>query len=229
MKRRSNTPLRGNPLASGARAVYERGMRNLILTATIAALAACGASGKDVAMAKQARYAGDKLQLFGVMKSAVEGKYKLDVSDETKLALRTTGRWYTPEGLVSNWTPSDVGTSGHKLPDRSLNIALVAQLLPENDNWVVHIEPIILRFNANQPKLEPVRIDDPSLPGFVLGKSDELAFDVNKKLKQWEVKSPGGLAPAPAAAPAPTPEAAPPEAAPPAEGAAPAPAAGSAQ
>lgn len=176
-------------------------------------------------MAKQARYSGDKLQLFAGMKEAVEKNYKIDVSDETKLGLKTTSRWYTPEGLVSNWTPSDVGTQGHKLPDRSLNIALVAQILPENDKWIVHVEPIILRFNANQPKLEPVRIDDPSLPGFVLGKSDELAFDINKKLKPYEVKSAGGnIAPAPTG-PAPTPEVAPP-----AEGsAAPAPAAGSAQ
>ena len=186
-------------------------MRNLMLTATIVALAACGGpSGKDVAMAKQARYSGDKIQLFGSMKSTVEGKYKLEVSDETKLALKTTGRWYTPEGLVSNWTPSDIDASGSKLPDRSLNIALVAQLLPENENWVVRIEPIILRFNSGQPKLEPVRPDDPSLPGFVRGKSDELAFDVNKSLKQWEVKTPGGnIAPAPTG-PAPTPEVAPP-------------------
>ncbi|MBA3500354.1 MAG: hypothetical protein H0T65_08275, partial [Deltaproteobacteria bacterium] len=161
-------------------------MRNLIMT--LAVLAACGGpSGKDVAMAKQARYQGDKLELFANMKQTVESKYKLDVSDETQLAVKTTARWYTPEGLVSNWTPSDVGTQGHKLPDRSLNITLVAQVLPSEGNWVVHIEPVILRFNANQPKLEPVRLDDPSLPGFVKGKSDELAFDVNKKLKQWEV------------------------------------------
>lgn len=204
-----------NPLAGAGYPVYERRMRNLMMTtaasALALALAACGGpSGKDVALAKQARYTGDKLQLFGAMKATVEGKYKLDVSDETKLALKTQGRWYTPEGLASSWTPSDTDASGHKLPDRSLNIALVAQLLPEQSNWVVHIEPVILRFNANQPKLEPVRPDDPSLPGFANGKADELAFDVHGTLKQWEVKSPGGVMPA---APAPAaPEAAPPAA-----------------
>jgi len=181
--------------------VYERRMRNLIITAIVAMAACGGPSGKDVAMAKQARYQGDKLELFTGMKSTVETKYKLDVSDETKLALKTIGRWYTPEGLVSNWTPAD----GAKLPDRSLNISLVAQLLPENDNWVVHIEPVILRFTLGQSKLEPVRPDDPSLPGFVKGKSDELAYDVNKKLKAFEVKSPGGIAPAPTG-PTPTPD-----------------------
>lgn len=175
-------------------------------------------------MAKQARYQGDKLQLFAGMKETIEGKYKLDMSDETKLAVKTAGRWYTPEGLVSNWSPEDArGTKGvARSPDgrtgtmdRSLNISLVAQLLPENDKWIVHIEPIILRYNEGQPKLEPMRPEDPSLPGFVKGKSDELAFEINQKLKQYEVKSPGGnIAPAPEPAPAPAP------AAPPAEGSA---------
>src|SRR5687768_7569401 len=106
-----------NALASTHAPVYERRMRNLMMTTAIA-LAACGGpSGKDVAMAKQARYTGDKLQLFGAMKSTVESKFKLDVSDETKLALKTQGRWYTPEGLASSWTPSDVDGTGHKLPD----------------------------------------------------------------------------------------------------------------
>jgi hypothetical protein len=205
-------------IVAGRGEVYERGMRNLILT--VAVLAACGGpSGRDVAMAKQARYQGDKLQLFGDMKGVVEGKYKLDVSDETKLALKTTGRWYTPEGLVSNWTPGDMGADGHsKLPDKSLNIALVAQLLPESDKWIVSIEPVILRFNDGQANFEQVKPGDPSLPGFVHGKADELAFDVNKKLKQYEVKSVGGIAPAPTG-PAPTPDE--PK---PAEGSAPAPA-----
>ncbi len=153
-------------------------------------------------MAKQARYQGDKQELFAGMKQTIEGKYKVEVADETQLAVKTTGRWYTPEGLVSNWTPSD-----GKLPDRSLNITLVAQLLPSEGNYVVSIEPVILRYTKDQPKLEPLRPDDPSLPGFVRGKSDELAFDVNKKLKQWEVKSPGGVAPAPAPAPAAAPAA----------------------
>ena len=178
-------------------------------------------------MAKQARYQGDKLQLFAGMKETVEGKYKLDVSDETKLAVKTTARWYTPEGLVSNWSPEDGrGTKGVSKSedgrsgtmDRALFISLVAQILPENDKWIVHVEPIILRYNEGQPKLEPVRPDDPSLPGFVKGKSDELAFDINKRLKQWEVKSPGGnIAPPPADPALP----------PPGAGSAPAPEAGS--
>jgi hypothetical protein len=208
-------------IVAGRGEVYERGMRNLILT--VAVLAACGGpSGRDLAMAKQARYQGDKLQLFGGMKEAVEGKYKLEFSDETKLALKTIGRWYTPEGLVSNWTPEDArGTTDSTkrgIPDRSVSIALVAQLLPESDKWVVNVEPVILRYNEGQPKLEPVRPNDPSLPGFVNGKSDELAFEINKKLKAYEVKSVGGIAPAPTG-PAPTPDE--PK---PAEGSAPAPA-----
>lgn len=182
----------------GCGQVYERRMRNLIIT--VAVLAACGGpSGRDVAMAKQARYSGDKLQLFADMKAGVEANYKLDVSDETKLALRTIGRWYTPDGLVTTAT-----LESGKLPDKSLNIALVAQLLPEQDKWIVHVEPVILRYNAGISKLEPMRREDPSLPGYVNGKSDELAFDINKKLKPYEVK--GVPAVVPPSTPSPTPD-----------------------
>lgn len=177
-------------------------MRNLIVTVVaLAAIVGCGPSGKEVAMAKQARYQGDKLALFGAMKDGVEAKYKLEVSDETKLALKTIARWYTPEGVASNWSPEDgrgsTDATKKGIPDRSLNISLVAQLLPEQGSWVVHIEPVILRYNEGRPNFDKVTPDDPSLPGFVQGKVDQLAYDINQKLKAYEVKTTGGIAPAP--------------------------------
>ena len=195
-------------------------MRNLIITAAIIGIAACGGpSDRSVAMAKQARYTGDKLQLFGIVKTTVEGKYKLEVSDETKLGLKTKGRWFTPEGIASQWSPEDArGTTDSTrrgIPDRSVNISHVVQLLPEEDKWVVHVEPIVLRFHEGQPKYEPVRPNDPSMPGFVKTQTDELAYDIYSKLKPHEVKSVGGIAPAPAPA---APESTPPP--PPAEGSA---------
>lgn len=179
-------------------------MKNLIITATIACIAACGGpSGRDVAMAKQARYAGDKLQLFSIVKQTVEGKFKLEVSDETKLAVKTTGRWYTPDGLVSNWSPEDARGSTDSTrrgtPDRSVNVSMVAQLLPQGEHFILHVEPVVLRFHEGQPKFEPVRPDDPSMPGFVRSKTDELVYDIYQKLKPYELKSPTGqLAPPPA-------------------------------
>jgi len=183
-------------------------MRNLILW--IALIAACGPSGKEIALAKQARYQGDKLTLFNAAKTATEEKYKLEVSDETTLSFRTISRWYTPDGLVAaerNADRNQSNTGYNSLyPDRSVSVALVVKLLPEGQNWVVDVTPIMERYHAGSPQTEPLKPGDPSIPGWATGKVDQLYSAIHDGLKQYEVKGVGGVAPAPsspaAAAPA---------------------------
>ena len=171
-------------------------MRNLLLPITLLALiVACGPSGREVAQAKTTRYQGDKLVLFAGAKAATESKYKLAASDETTLQIQTIGRWYTPEGLAAG---SQADLDIRQLPDKSLNVVLVVKLLPEASNWVVHIEPIMLRYNKGMPNPEKVGPNDASVPGWATGKVDQLAFEIYGALKQYELKAPGGVAPAPA-------------------------------
>jgi hypothetical protein len=160
---------------------------------------ACGPSSKEVATAKSARYQGDKLQLFAATKAVVEGKYKLQKSDETTLGMQTQPRWYTPEGLTTSATAEDA----RDLPDKSMNVALVVTLLPDGDAWIVKVTPLMLRKNSGMPKPDTVKEGDPSVPGWVDGKVDQLALDIHKALAQYEVKQPGGIAPAPTPGPAP--------------------------
>jgi len=182
----------------------------------IALLAACGPSGKQYAMAKQARYQGDKLALFNAAKSVTEGKYKLEVSDETTLSMKTITRWYTPEGLVAAEKNSEQNSRGgynSLYPDNSVSVALVVKLLPEGSNWVVDVEPIMARYHAGSPQTEPLKPNDPSVPGWATGKVDQLYYEIHTALQQYEVKL-GGVAPAPAPAaaqapPAPAPAQAP--------------------
>ncbi|HEU0033736.1 MAG TPA: hypothetical protein VFQ53_24080 [Kofleriaceae bacterium] len=197
-------------------------MRNLILTCSaLVAIAACGPSNKDVAVAKTARFKGDKLQLFAAAKGATESKHTLAMSDETTLTIQTKGRWFTPEGLASNWNPEDLKDGKSRLEDKSLNIALIVKLLPDADNWVVDVTPVILRFNSGMPNPEPVDPKAADVPGWATGKADQLAYEIYKALRPYEVKGAGGVMPAPdpkAPVPSgPTPE---PTPAPPAEGSA---------
>ncbi len=178
-------------------------MRNLILTcAALACLAACGGSGsREAALAKTARYQGDKLALFGAIKTTTETKYKLAMSDETTLTLQTVGRWYTPEGLVSTTGEQDI----RQVPDKSINIVLTVKLLPEGDKWVVDVQPKMMRINKGSPMPDQLSANDASLPGWAPGKVDQLALEIHEALKQYEVKAPGGnIAPAPTGDPAPT-------------------------
>ncbi len=188
-------------------------MRNLVCSvAAIAALAlvACGASSKEVAMAKTARYRGDKLELFSAARAAIENaNYKIAKSDETSLQVQTEARWFSPEGLSQ--TPRGEGSEMTDLVDKSINIAMVVALLPDGDDWVVKVTPVMARFNRGIPKPEPLKEGDASLPGWVESKTDTLALDIHKALSKWEVKSVPGQAPPPAEAPPAAPGAAPEE------------------
>jgi hypothetical protein len=176
-------------------------MRALVVLAWFVAIGSCGPSTRDVALAKTARFKADKLVLFEAAKLVTERKHKIYQSDETELTIHTRARWFTPSGLGSQWTdPGDVIAMGRgntnplanpgrlAIPDKSLNISMVIRLLPEANNWIVYIETKIFRFNAGMPNLEkvdPKRID---LPGWATGKANQLAYEIYRALRRYEVK-----------------------------------------
>jgi hypothetical protein len=171
----------------------------LVLAAlALAALGACGPSGKQVATAKEARYQGDPQRIFAVIKQAVESKYKILKSDEAALGLQTEGRWYSPEGQAISATIGDA----RDVPDQSLNISLVVELLTDGDRRVVSVKPLIMRYHQGRPNPDQVESTDPSLPGWVHGKGDNLLVAIHEALGPYEVKAAGGAAPAPAPDPA---------------------------
>lgn len=172
-------------------------MRTLTLSiAAIAALAlaACGGpSSQQIASAKQARYQGDKSVLFNTAKAAVEENSKIAKADEATLGFQTVGRWYTTEGILAPGSDEDY----KNIPDKSIRLTLVVRLLPDADKWIVQVEPSMLRRIAGSPQPEKLDPTDPSVPGFVQGQVDSMQFTIWNALKQYEVKAPGGIAPAP--------------------------------
>jgi hypothetical protein len=183
-------------------------MRNLVCSvAALAALAlvACGPSSKEVAMAKTARYKADKLQLFGETKAVVESKYEVVKSDETTLQVQTKPKWYTWEGMVVTRFGSPERGEG-LVPDRSIHFAMIIELLPDGDAWVVKITPWLQFYQIGSPQPQPLKETDANVPGWVHSKVDSMAMDINKALKQWEAGSvpstiPPGQSPLPAEQP----------------------------
>jgi hypothetical protein len=184
-------------------------MRTLITLLALIGLASCGASRRDVALAKTARYRGDPHHLFAGVKMATEDKWRLAYSDETTLTVITIGRWFTPEGTASNWDPGEMQTIGdvqgmpglqgrERIQDFSINVQLTVRLLPEGDYWIVHVEPRYLQFRTGRSNVDVLRRNDPSLPGWAHGKVDQLAYAIWDLLKKYEVQGVRGkLAPPP--------------------------------
>jgi hypothetical protein len=203
----------GQCRASRARRVYERDMRNLSSTmlalaaalvgALVAApLAACGPSGKQVAMAKQARYQGERQQIFAVIKQTVASDHKIIRVDDAAYGLQTEGRWYNLEGQVLPAPPNSL--SG--VPDQSLLISLTVAILPEGERHIVSVKPLVMRYHKGRLKPDPVEETDPRLPGWVHEKGDNTQVSLYNALKPYEVQVTGGAAPAagpPAASPLP--------------------------
>lgn len=174
-------------------------MRNVSLSiAMLAALAACGPSNKELSVAKQARYQGDKLVLFGAVKAAVESKHQLAKSDETALGMQTVARWYRSDGVVSRGTDENF----QDIPNDSIRMTLVVRMVPDGEHWLVQVEPNMYRRISGSPQPQPLDPKDPSLPGWTQGQVDTLQFEIYSALRPYEVKAPGGIAPAPEAAPA---------------------------
>ncbi|MEJ7598576.1 MAG: hypothetical protein WKG01_11765 [Kofleriaceae bacterium] len=165
-------------------------MRILIVLA-VAVVVACGPSGKDMAGAKTAHYRGDQLVLFAAARSATEAKYKLATSDETTLRVVTEGRWYSPEGLGLTATMDNLGN----VPDRSIFLSLALQLMAADAGFVIAVSPTILRYHEGRPNPDKLASDDPSLPGWVTGRVDQLQLAVHEALRSYEVKTVGGIVP----------------------------------
>lgn len=181
-------------------------MRNVSLSVVmLVAIAACGPSNKEVAMAKQARYQGDKAVLFNATKAAVESKHKIEKADEAALGMQTVARWYSENGMVSPGTDDNM----QDVPGDAIRLSLVVRLVADGDGWLVTVEPAMMRRVDGSPQPQKLAANDASVPGWVPGQVDQLQFEIYNALKQYEVKAGAALAPAaPEAAPT-APEAAP--------------------
>jgi hypothetical protein len=168
----------------------------MIALALALAAVACGPSGKQVATAKQARYQGDRSQIFAAIQKTVASKYKIQKADEASFGLQTESRWYAQEGQPVSGTLDDVAN----VPDRGLNVSFVVELLPDGDRHQVSVKPVILRYIKGHSAPETVNDTDPTLPEWVRDRITELQLELHKALQQYEAEAAGGSAAAPAPA-----------------------------
>jgi hypothetical protein len=167
------------------------------ITVVVVALVACGPSSKQLAVARDARYATDPGALFQIAQDAALASYhKIGQADAIKGAFITLGKWYSPEGTSESAGVGDVV----KVEDGSLYVQLLVEVERVDEETVmVKVTPVVERFRLGQAQHDQLRPDDPSLPGWVQGKADTLAFAIYERAKQYVVPAAGAsAAPAPA-------------------------------
>ena len=151
-------------------------MKKLLLAISFAA--ACGGSSG----ARDTLYKAPPATLFATAKSVTEGEhYKIIKTDEAKNHLETEGVWYTPDGQTDTTTGNNIA----RLQEDSINIAFDVDVTPAGDSAHVVVTPAIHRKHGLSSLPDTIDAEDPSLPGWVLGKTNALQNKIHDALAQY--------------------------------------------
>jgi hypothetical protein len=167
-------------------------MRSLWLGLTcavlVAATAGCPPGAAEIKTAREAHYRGPPEALFrGAESAATEQHYKIGEDNPDSGAFITLDKVWGPEGETESTGAGDA----IQVRNKSIIIAFVVQVVPAgHDQFAIHIEPKIRRLYSNRPNLDDLEPDDPSLPGWVQGKTDQLTVAIHDALAAYAVPAP---------------------------------------
>ncbi len=151
-------------------------------------LVSCGASAGEVKTARETTYVGEPAAMFNELKAATAVNYTLAETDANSHAIRTAGRWFTPEGQVD----TKANTNPSSVQDKSINLALLVGLVEvDARSFKVVIEPMVRRKNELSSELETLKPGDPTVPGWVRGKVDSLQVEIHHRLGAYVIPTAG--------------------------------------
>ena len=152
----------------------------LACAALLVSAAGCPPSAAQIKTARDAHYRGPPESLLqGAEEAATEQHYKIRESNPDAGAFITLDKVWSPEGETESTGAGDA----IQVRDKSIIIAFVVRVVAAgHDQFAIQIEPKIRRMYASRPNLDDLEPDDPSLPGWVGGKTDELTVAIHDKL-----------------------------------------------
>jgi hypothetical protein len=145
---------------------------------------ACGPSGKQVETAKAAKYQTEAATIYEIALETAKAKFQIAEEDAMQGAFITVGKWYSEDGQSES---AGVGNAV-LVKDKSMNVALLVQVVKKDGMVTVKVTPIVERFRMGQSNHDKVKPDDPSMPGWVTGKADGLAVEIYESAKTYEAK-----------------------------------------
>jgi hypothetical protein len=148
------------------------------------ALAACGGSSQ-VKAARAARYKADATVIFAAVVDATGEKYKVERADAPSGTLVTVARWYEYDGHLE-----DMDASGERamLEDNDYLVGFLVQVVGANGEFQVQVTPRVAQMRSGYAKPVDLKPDDLAMPGWVIGRTDDLYVKIYEKLKAYEVK-----------------------------------------
>jgi len=160
----------------------------LTCLALVLAAAGCPPGAAQIKAARDAHYRGPPEALFqGAEAAAIAKYYKLGETDSAQEAFMTQPKVWGPNGENLTTGAGDA----FEVHDNSIVIEYEVRVVAAgHDRYAISIEPHIRRLRAGRPNLDDLKPDDPSLPGWVQGKTDDLTVAIHDNLAAYAVPAP---------------------------------------
>lgn len=156
-------------------------------------LAACG--GPSTGTVQQARAAHYTVRAQAAFDQAIQGaqdqKWQIDEADPQQLGFRTNAKWFEPDGTSEDRSTED---DAAWVTDGSILLAFVVYVRGTDGDCWVEIKPLVYEKVGGSPQPRQLTIDDPSMPGWVHGKLDNLTVSIHERLKAHMVGAPAAPA-----------------------------------
>jgi hypothetical protein len=139
------------------------------------AVAACAHSDAEIKTAKVAQYTAAPGDVYNLALSTAQAKYKIAMSDPAHFDFWTAPRFYSPEGDLQS---PGAGGAIH-MDNHTVQVAFHVAVIPTTPHTVaVTVTPQTFQVLAGSPKPRELMPSDPYLPPFVLGRADELTYEI---------------------------------------------------
>ena len=159
----------------------------------IAVLGCGGASSAQVQEARAAKYDAPPEVVFNAVLEAVSSLHEIAAHDPSQGLIETVSKWYEPSGMSA---PKGADDQAY-VEDGSVLLGFAVGVRGEPGAWHVEVLPLASQVVAGSPQGRRLRPGDPSMPGWVQGKVDNIFVAVHAKLKEYAVGATPASAPAP--------------------------------
>jgi hypothetical protein len=166
-------------------------MRATVLSFLVASgfVAACASNAAELQRARDARYRGDPAAMSQLAAQATEAQhYHVGQIDRDTGAFLTVDKVFGPDGDTESAGAGDT----YQIKDRSIVLAFLVSLRPTEDvqTFTLSVEPKIRRAFVDRGNTDELSVDDPTVPGWVHTRIEELTIALHDALAAYELKTP---------------------------------------